>query len=85
MVKTTRDLVEQRGYEAIYGDTDSIFIWLKRKHTNEQAHAVAGELVKDINAWWTQALREEQGLESFLEIEFDTHYQKFFMPRIRCR
>ena len=83
MVKTTRDLVEQRGYEAIYGDTDSIFIWLKRKHTNEQAHAVASELVKDINAWWTQTLRQEQGLENFLEIEFDTHYQKFFMPTIR--
>ena len=83
MVKATRDLVEQRGYEAIYGDTDSIFIWLKHKHTNEQAHAVAGELVKDINAWWTQTLRGEQGLESFLEIEFDTHYQKFFMPTIR--
>jgi len=25
----------------------------------------------------------EQGLESFLEIEFDTHYKKFFMPTIR--
>lgn len=83
MVKATRDLVEQRGYEAIYGDTDSIFIWLKRRHTTEQAHAVASELVKDINAWWTRTLRQEQGLENFLEIEFDTHYQKFFMPTIR--
>lgn len=83
MVKVTRDLVEQRGYEAVYGDTDSIFIWLKRRHTTEQAHAVASELVKDINAWWTRTLRQEQGLESFLEIEFDTHYQKFFMPTIR--
>ncbi|WP_120967226.1 DNA polymerase II [Comamonas sp. lk] len=83
MVKVTRDFVEKRGYEAIYGDTDSIFIWLKRTHTNEEAHAVAAELVKDINAWWTQTLRGEQDLESFLEIEFDTHYKKFFMPTIR--
>ncbi len=83
MVKATRDLVERRGYEAIYGDTDSIFIWLKRRHTNEQAHAVAAELVNDINAWWAKTLRQEQGLESFLEIEFDTHYKKFFMPTIR--
>jgi DNA polymerase-2 len=83
MVKRTRDLVQQRGYEAIYGDTDSIFIWLKRTHTNEEAHAVAAELVKDINTWWAQGLRQEQGLESFLEIEFDTHYKKFFMPTIR--
>ena len=83
MVKATRDWVEQRGYEVIYGDTDSIFIWLKRTHTNDEAHAVAAELARDINAWWTQTLRDEQDLESFLEIEFDTHYKKFFMPTIR--
>ena len=83
MVKLTRDFVEKRGYEAIYGDTDSIFIWLKRTHTNEEAHAVAAELTRDINAWWKRTLREDQDLESFLEIEFDTHYKKFFMPTIR--
>jgi DNA polymerase-2 len=83
MMKRTRDFVEQRGYQTIYGDTDSIFIWLGRAHSNEEAHAVAAGLVQDINAWWTQGLREEQGLENFLEIEFDTHYAKFFMPTIR--
>jgi DNA polymerase-2 len=51
MMKLTRDFVEQRGYEAIYGDTDSIFVWLRRTHTNEEAHAVAADLVRDINAW----------------------------------
>ena len=83
IVKRTQVLVEERGYEAIYGDTDSIFIWLGRTHTNAEAHAVAAELVRDINAWWSRTLREEQGLENFLEIEFDTHYTKFFMPTVR--
>lgn len=83
VIKVTRDFVEKRGYKAIYGDTDSIFIWLKRTHTNEEAHVVAADLARDINAWWTQTLRQEQELESFLEIEFDTHYKKFFMPTIR--
>ena len=83
MMKLTREFVENRGYEAIYGDTDSIFIWLRRAHTNEEAHAVAAELARDINAWWTRRLRDEQGLDNFLEIEFDTHYKKFFMPTIR--
>ena len=83
MMKLTRQFVEGRGYEAIYGDTDSIFIWLRRTHTNEEAHAIAADLARDINAWWTRTLREEQGLENFLEIEFDTHYKKFFMPTIR--
>ncbi|WP_395322187.1 DNA polymerase II [Variovorax sp. UC74_104] len=83
MMKLTREFVERRGYEAIYGDTDSIFIWLGRTHTNEEAHAVAAGLVKDINGWWTRTLRETHGLENLLEIEFDTHYSKFFMPTIR--
>jgi len=83
MMKRTREFVEERGYEAIYGDTDSIFVWLKRPHTNEAAHAVAASLAADINDWWARGLREGQGLESFLEIEVDTHYKKFFMPTIR--
>ncbi|WP_326535706.1 DNA polymerase II [Pseudorhodoferax sp.] len=83
VMKRTRAFVEQRGYQAIYGDTDSIFIWLKRPHANAEAHAVAAALVQDINAWWTQQLRAEQQLDNFLEIEFDTHYAKFFMPTIR--
>ncbi|MFH0133209.1 DNA polymerase II [Variovorax sp. VaC1] len=83
MMRLTREFVEKRGYEAIYGDTDSIFIWLRRTHTNEEAHAVAASLAVDINDWWARTLREEQGLRSFLEIEVDTHYRKFFMPTIR--
>ncbi|MDM0027369.1 DNA polymerase II [Variovorax saccharolyticus] len=83
MMKLTRTFVESRGYEAIYGDTDSIFIWLKRTLSNEEAHAIAASLVNDINDWWTRVLREDHGLANFLEIEFDTHYKKFFMPTIR--
>lgn len=83
MMKLTRTFVEKRGYEVIYGDTDSIFVWLKRNRTNGEAHAIAASLVGDINDWWTRTLREEQGLANFLEIEFDTHYKKFFMPTIR--
>ncbi|WP_423454470.1 DNA polymerase II [Ottowia sp. VDI28] len=83
VMKLTRAFVEQRGYQVIYGDTDSIFIWLKRTYPNAEAHAIGAILVQDINAWWTLKLREEQQLENFLEIEFDTHFAKFFMPTIR--
>ena len=49
----------------------------------EDALEVAAGLTRDINAWWSRTLQEEQGLTSVLEIEFDTHYRKFFMPTIR--
>jgi len=33
----------------------------------------------------TTSLRDKYGLESWLELEFDTHYHRFFMPTIRGR
>jgi DNA polymerase-2 len=83
MMKLTRELVEEEGYDVIYGDTDSIFIWLKNAYPNEQALHIAQGLVDKINSWWRTRLKQQFGLESSLEIEFDTHYRKFFMPTIR--
>nr|WP_310182082.1 DNA polymerase II [Duganella sp. 3397] len=83
MMKQTRKLVEAEGYDVIYGDTDSIFIWLKKEHRNDDALAIGQQLADGINQWWRTMLREKHGLDCHLEIEFDTHYQKFFMPTIR--
>lgn len=83
MMKQTRELVEAEGYDVIYGDTDSIFIWLKREYQNSEALAIGAGLAGKINNWWRSMLMEKHGLECHLEIEFDTHYQKFFMPTIR--
>ena len=83
MMKQTRALVEAQGYDVIYGDTDSIFIWLKKEHRNDDALAIGQQLADGINQWWRTMLKEKHGLDCHLEIEFDTHYQKFFMPTIR--
>ncbi len=83
MMKQTRELVEAEGYDVIYGDTDSIFIWLKKEYANGEALAIGEGLAGKINNWWRTMLMEKHGLECHLEIEFDTHYQKFFMPTIR--
>jgi len=83
MMKQTRALVEAEGFDVIYGDTDSIFIWLKKEHRNDDALAIGQQLADGINHWWRTMLKEKHGLDCHLEIEFDTHYQKFFMPTIR--
>lgn len=83
IIQETRRLVNEEGYETIYGDTDSIFISLGRAHANEEAELVAQHLTTKINTRWKTDLRRTLDLESHLEIEFDTHYRRFFMPTIR--
>jgi len=79
----TRALIEERGYQVIYGDTDSTFVWLGRAHAEDDALAIGRELAGHVNRWWTEHLRREFGLESALELEFDTHYRRFLMPTVR--
>lgn len=75
--------IEQQGYQVIYGDTDSVFVWLKEKKSQAQADVIGKQLSSALNGWWSTILLEEHQLESFLEIEYETHYKKFFMPSIR--
>jgi DNA polymerase-2 len=79
----TRKLIEEQGHAVIYGDTDSTFVWLRRPHGQEEAAAIGQALVKHVNDWWRAHVRDEYGLESALELQFEIHYKRFLMPTIR--
>ncbi len=79
----TRELIEEQGYEVIYGDTDSTFVWLRHAHSDDEAGVIGRALVANVNAWWSQHVRDEFGLESALELQYETHYRRFLMPTIR--
>lgn len=79
----TRALIEGRGYQVIYGDTDSTFVWLGSAHADIDALRIGRELVEHVNGWWRTQLREELGLESALELEYDIHFRRFLMPTVR--
>ncbi|KAA0182392.1 DNA polymerase II [Cupriavidus gilardii] len=83
IMRRTRELVEGRGYTVIYGDTDSTFVALGRRHADEEADRIGGELVAHINDWWREHLRDAYGLASALEIQYETHYRRFLMPTVR--
>ncbi|ANI30902.1 DNA polymerase II [Yersinia entomophaga] len=83
IMRQTRELIADRGYQVIYGDTDSTFVWLKHAHSDEQASQIGKELVEYVNAWWQRHLHETFGLSCALELEFETHYRRFLMPTIR--
>lgn len=79
----TRDHIEQSGHQVIYGDTDSVFVWIQEARNDEQAVAAGRQLESDLNNWWRQTVRAEFDLECVLEVEFETHYKRFLMPTIR--
>ncbi|MFP2468704.1 DNA polymerase II [Pseudescherichia vulneris] len=82
IMRQTKALVESQGYDVIYGDTDSTFVWLKRAHSEEEAAQIGRNLVTFVNDWWTAEL-QKQGLTSAMELEFETHFCRFLMPTIR--
>ncbi|CDH05607.1 DNA polymerase II and 3'-_ 5' exonuclease [Xenorhabdus bovienii str. oregonense] len=79
----TRELIESQGYQVIYGDTDSTFIWLKHPHSDAEASQIGHSLAQFVNQWWQNHLKTQFNLESTLELEFETHYRRFLMPTVR--
>jgi len=83
IMRQTRQLVEAQGYEVIYGDTDSTFVWLGKAHSQVEAGRIGQALVQHVNDWWREHLRTEFGLQSALELQYETHFTRFLMPTIR--
>lgn len=82
IMRQTKALIEAQGYDVIYGDTDSTFVWLKRAHSEEEAAQIGAQLVQRVNAWWAETLQAEN-LSSALELEYETHFCRFLIPTIR--
>ncbi|WLH86763.1 DNA polymerase II [Pseudomonas sp. FP2338] len=83
IMRQTRELVEAKGYDVIYGDTDSTFVWLGSAHAADDASRIGRELVQHVNEWWRAHLHNEFGLQSALELQYETHFSRFLMPTIR--
>lgn len=89
IIQRSRDWIEQQGYAVIYGDTDSLFVWLenncvgKAPKQPDQCHKIGRRLASELNQWWQQTLYKEFAIKSSLEIQFETHYLRFLMPTMR--
>lgn len=83
IMRTTKRLIESQGYQVIYGDTDSTFVWLRNAHSEEQAQKIGFMLRDYVNDWWVKHLKDEYQLNGVLELEYETHYRRFLMPTVR--
>ncbi len=67
----------------IYGDTDSVFVWLGDEWSGEEPSDYGEQLAVKINAWLTQELKHRYAVDSALEIQFESEFSRFLMPRMR--
>ena len=75
--------IEAQGYPVIYGDTDSMFVWLQGEYDEQQACAIGQQLATSLTAYWRDRLETEFAIDSCLELQFERHYRRFFMPTLR--
>jgi DNA polymerase II len=83
IMRQTKAWIEAQGYQVIYGDTDSTFVWLNGTYTHLEAKNIGANLAEHVNKQWQQKLKQDFDIESSLEMEFENHYHQFLMPTIR--
>ncbi len=82
ILKSSAAFLRGRGYNVIYGDTDSVFVCLKPEEW-EDTDKAGSSLASGVNRYFSRLLSEDYRVESKLEIEFEKHYAKFFLPPMR--
>jgi DNA polymerase-2 len=83
IMQTTASWIQELGYEVIYGDTDSTFVHIPGLKNDEEIDTIGNTLTNIINQRWQQHIKETYQLDCYLEIEYETHFSRFFMPTIR--
>ncbi|MFV7783899.1 DNA polymerase II [Shewanella marisflavi] len=83
IMKQTKQWIEEQGLTVIYGDTDSTFVHLAEPERVGDIDAFARKLVDSINQKWRAKLKQEYQLECYLELEYERHFEQFFMPTLR--
>ena len=80
IIRRSKAFIEGEGFEVIYGDTDSLFVLLGER---AGAREVAAGLAERMNGWWRDTLAEEHGVQSCLEVEVESLFERFLMPTVR--
>ncbi len=73
---------EEWGYNVIYGDTDSCFINPQEK-SYEKTKKIGLNIQQKLNEYFTEYIKKEYKLQSFLEVQFEKVFKKFFLPQVR--
>ena len=72
---------EARGFEVLYGDTDSVFV--RSGFSATEARTAGPALTQDLNAAIAEYIDGKWQVQSRLEMEFEKLYLKLFLPSVR--
>src|SRR5262249_59938263 len=79
VIRLAARAVEAAGHRVIYGDTDSLFVDAGEPDPSSAVRR-AESLRETIGNQVADALRAEFGVRSWLELEFEKVYARFWMP-----
>ena len=82
LLKKTREIIEKKNYDVIYGDTDSVFVHINASSVDD-AIKIGKEIQDLVNDFFEKSIKEEHGVSSKIEMEFEKTFKKFFLPRVR--
>jgi DNA polymerase-2 len=82
VIRLAAAAVEREGHRVIYGDTDSLFVDMAEPDAARAAQRAEG-LRTAIGTHVADALGAEFGVRSWLELEFEKVYARFWMPEVR--
>jgi DNA polymerase-2 len=83
IIERARAFFVGRGYRVLYGDTDSLFVHVPGAPGEDEVRALGRELAGELTRTLAEEIREEHGVQSYLELRFEAHYVRFLMPTMR--
>ena len=63
----SKSFLAEKGYDTIYGDTDSLFVKLKEGE-GEKAEESGNSIAAELNKYWSEKIQKEYNLKSFLNV-----------------
>lgn len=83
IIERARAFFEAEGLPVIYGDTDSLFVYVRDPATREEIAARGRALATELTRLLADEIAREYRLESHLELRLESHYHRFLMPTTR--
>jgi DNA polymerase-2 len=89
IIERARAFFAERGFDILYGDTDSLFVRAGSENgewaglSEDEVKRRSRELAAEVTQTLADEIRRDLRIVSHLELRFESHYLRFLMPTLR--